>query len=69
MEGGKNLDFFSSRRGEIWYSFSQGSESVRHAQEEGMLGGSAGRGEDARWSSVKETGNKSFSYARVLRCL
>jgi len=62
---GKNRDnFFSLQgRGEIWDSSSQGSESVRFTQNR-MLGGSAKRGGDARWSRKKETGNASFSYVR-----
>lgn len=64
MEGEKSrLFFFLQGRGEIWDSSSQGSESVRYAQNR-MLGGSAKRGGDARWSRKKETGNASFSYVR-----
>jgi hypothetical protein len=41
-------------RGEVWYSFSQGSESATFA-ENGMLDESARWGEDERWSREKET--------------
>jgi len=64
MEGEKLRLFFLQGRGEIWDSSSQGSESVRFTQNR-MLGGSAKRGGDARWSRKKETGNASFSYVSV----
>lgn len=55
--------FLFKEEGRFKDSSSQGSESVRFAQNR-MFGGSAKRGEDASWSREKETENASYSYVR-----